>query len=103
MKLAKKKELTDVTKWMKVTGANELDIPYIGYVEVQVEVANQKIAGVGVLVVKDPTDQYGISRKEKVPGILGSKFFEIMRNTTGLGKTAMPMAESPEWLRILSV
>lgn len=48
MKLAKKKELTDVTKLMKVTGANELDIPYIWYVEVQVEVNSRR----WVLVLK---------------------------------------------------
>ena len=29
--------LYDITRWMKVTGANDLPIPYIGYIEVDIK------------------------------------------------------------------
>ncbi|CAG2185169.1 unnamed protein product [Mytilus edulis] len=51
--LQKKPILHDITKWMKVTGANDLPIPYLGYIELNISVAKTMIPNVGFLVVKD--------------------------------------------------
>ncbi|CAC5380196.1 unnamed protein product [Mytilus coruscus] len=50
--LQKKPILHDITKWMKVTGANDLPIPYLGYIELNISVAKTMIPNVGFLVVK---------------------------------------------------
>ncbi|CAC5405564.1 unnamed protein product [Mytilus coruscus] len=67
--LQKKPILHDITKWMKVTGANDLPIPYLGYIELNISVAKTMIPNVGFLVVKD-TDNIS-----KLPFLLGSNFF----------------------------
>ncbi|XP_062613870.1 uncharacterized protein LOC134275617 [Saccostrea cucullata] len=51
-------KLIDVTKWMKVSDANHLPIPYIGYIEVVIDTAHGRVPNVGILVVKDTSDQY---------------------------------------------
>ena len=62
---------------MKVSAVNHLPIPYIGYIEVEIG-THCSVPKVGILVVKDPTDQYGKDRKLRVPGVLGSHFFRIL-------------------------
>ena len=64
-------KLIDVTKWMRVSGANHLPIPYIGYIEVEIDTAHYSVPNVGILVVKDPVDRFGRDRKLRVPGVLG--------------------------------
>ncbi|CAG2207645.1 unnamed protein product [Mytilus edulis] len=71
--LQKKPILHDITKWMKVTGANDLPIPYLGYIELNVSVAKTMIPNVGFLVGKD-TDNIS-----KLPFLLGSNFFMKMK------------------------
>ena len=65
-------KLIDVTKWMKVSGAIHLPIPYIGYFEVKIGPSHCSVSNVGILVVKDPTDQYSKDRKLRVPLVLGN-------------------------------
>ncbi len=48
--------------------ANGLDIPYVGYLELDVQVFGRTIPGRGILVVKDPLN---ISQQDAVPGLLG--------------------------------
>lgn len=40
-------------EWLKITAANGLDIPYIGYVELDVETMGLTIPERGFLIVKD--------------------------------------------------
>ena len=80
--------MIDVTKWMKVSGANHLPIPYIGYIEVEIGTSHCSVPNVGILVVKDPTDQYGKDRKLRVPGVLGSNFFRILKEHLGQDSVA---------------
>jgi len=72
-------KLRDITKWMKVTGANNLPIPYLGYIEVDIRINNVTIPQVGILVVRDPDDETGRERKAQIPGVLGSNFFKILK------------------------
>lgn len=54
--------------WLALKAANGLDIPYVGHLELDVQVLGRNIPGHGVLVVKDPL---GVSQQEAVPGLLG--------------------------------
>lgn len=54
-------------QWLQLRAANGLDIPYIGYVELDVELCGRLVSNSGVLVVRDPPG--GLCTK--VPGILG--------------------------------
>jgi hypothetical protein len=50
--LEKKPILHDITKWMKVTGANDFLIPYLGYIELEISIVKTMIPKVGFLVNK---------------------------------------------------
>ncbi|KAI2643896.1 Transposon Tf2-11 polyprotein [Labeo rohita] len=53
--------------WLQLRAANGLSIPYIGYLELDVELCGQVVLGCGVLVVRDPPG--GVCAR--VPGVLG--------------------------------
>lgn len=40
--------------WLQLRAANGLAIPYIGYLELDVELCGKVMPGCGVLVVRDP-------------------------------------------------
>ncbi|KAI3358861.1 hypothetical protein L3Q82_015251 [Scortum barcoo] len=52
--------------WLQLRAANGLAIPYIGYVELDVELCGKVVPRCGILVVKDPPGVVS-----SVPGILG--------------------------------
>lgn len=54
--------------WLELRAANGLEIPYLGYLEPDIEALGCFIPRRGVLVVKDPPAQM---TPPKVPGILG--------------------------------
>ena len=58
-------------KWLVLKAANGLDIPYTGYIELDVRVLGQCIPGRGILIVRDPSDATVHNRKAATPGILG--------------------------------
>ena len=55
-KLFSKAILQDMEVSLKITGANGLDIPYIGYIEVDVKVEGETVPGRGILVRKDTVE-----------------------------------------------
>lgn len=57
--------------WLQLKAANGLGIPYIGYLELDVNVLNKSLPAMGVLVVKSPPDSHLKERKKAVPGLLG--------------------------------
>lgn len=57
--------------WLGLKAANGLDIPYTGYIEMDVVVLGQHIPGRGILVVRDPEELTLKRRKTVTPGILG--------------------------------
>ena len=57
--------------WLQLTAANGLEIPYLGYVELDVEVLGKILPQMGILVVKDPPAPHLQRRKNTVPGLLG--------------------------------
>ncbi|VDI55125.1 Hypothetical predicted protein [Mytilus galloprovincialis] len=68
---------TDITFNLK--GANGTCIPYIGYVEVDIDIMGQRLPNRGVLIVKDPIDSYTRIRKENVPGLLGMNVISLCK------------------------
>ena len=52
--------------WLRLTAANKMAIPYIGYIELDVQLCGKEIVKRGVLVVKDPQNSTAT-----VPGMLG--------------------------------
>uniref|UniRef100_A0A9J7YG95 Gypsy retrotransposon integrase-like protein 1 n=1 Tax=Cyprinus carpio carpio TaxID=630221 RepID=A0A9J7YG95_CYPCA len=54
-------------QWLQLRAANGLSIPYIGYLELDIELCGRLLLGCGVLVVRDPPG--GLAGR--VPGVLG--------------------------------
>ncbi|XP_046719991.1 uncharacterized protein LOC124395501 [Silurus meridionalis] len=52
--------------WLQLRAANGLEIPYIGYIELDVELCGRIVSKCGILVVRDPP-----GGSTSVPGILG--------------------------------
>ncbi|KAL2097674.1 hypothetical protein ACEWY4_006881 [Coilia grayii] len=53
--------------WLQLRAANGLEIPYLGYLELDVELCGKRMHGCGVLVVRDPPGAMATT----VPGVLG--------------------------------
>lgn len=52
--------------WLRLRAANGLEIPYIGYIELDVGLCGHVVPGCGILVVCDPP-----GANPSTPGILG--------------------------------
>uniref|UniRef100_A0A3P9LYG9 Gypsy retrotransposon integrase-like protein 1 n=1 Tax=Oryzias latipes TaxID=8090 RepID=A0A3P9LYG9_ORYLA len=61
--------------WLGLKAANGLNIPYLGYIELDVTVLGVTLPGRGILIVKDPMDYSMKQRKVSVPGVLGMNVF----------------------------
>lgn len=57
--------------WLKLKAANGLEIPYLGYLELDVHLFNRTFQKMGILVVKDSIDPNTQTYKQTVPGLLG--------------------------------
>ena len=71
--------LLSTSGWLTLTAANGLNIPYIGYLELDVETLGITIPKRGILVVKDSQDSVTRKRKQEVPGLLGMNVIEQVR------------------------
>lgn len=58
-------------RWLQLRAANGLQIPYLGYLEVDVHILGRTLKKMGILVVQDSSDPYTKTQKSKVPGLLG--------------------------------
>ncbi|XP_051931175.1 uncharacterized protein LOC127607116 [Hippocampus zosterae] len=54
-------------KWLKLTAANNLPLPYLGYVELDVQAMGIVITGCGFLIIQDNTDE----ASQSLQGIIG--------------------------------
>ena len=72
------KELVDIQQFLTISAANGLAIPYLGYIETNIEVLGRTFDNVGFLVVRDPSDGPMVERKKRVPGVIGSNIFRII-------------------------
>ena len=60
----RRSKLLDTNQWLTLTAANGLEIPYIGYLELDFEAQGVTIPQRGILVVRDPPDPQSRARKE---------------------------------------
>ncbi|CAH3145891.1 unnamed protein product [Porites lobata] len=72
----RRSKLLDINQWVTLTAANGLEIPYIGYLELDFEAQGVTIPNRGVLVVRDPPDPQSRARKEAVPGLIGMNIIQ---------------------------
>lgn len=77
--LARGSEVVDVTSYIKISASQGLEIPYVGYVELQLTALSHTFNGLGFLIVKDPVSTPIQERKKRVPGVLGSNVLRDMR------------------------
>lgn len=56
---------------LNLKAANGISIPYIGYIEADVECMGNVIEDRGILIIKDTEDGMTRKRKHNIPGILG--------------------------------
>ena len=96
-------KLQNVTTWMKVTGANNLPIPYLGYTEVDISTYGVTVPHVGILVVRDPEDVIGRDRKARVPGVLGSNFFKLLKTELQSDANMEKLPTTNAWSDMLSM
>ena len=64
--------IVDTNSWMKVTAANDLGLPYLGYVELDIKIGSIQLPAMGFLVVKDSLDVKTYDRKQEIPGLIGA-------------------------------
>ena len=57
-------QVNDTTKILKLVAANDTNIPYLGYIELDLEIFNVKFHNVGFLISKDTSSK-------STEGILG--------------------------------
>ena len=79
----RRSKLLDTNQWLTLTAANGLEIPYIGYLELDFEAQGVTIPQRGILVVRDPPDPQSRARKEAVPGLIGMNIIQRMNQETG--------------------
>lgn len=76
--------------WLQLRAANGLSIPYIGYLELDVELCGRIVPGCGVLVVRDPPG----GMCAQVPGVLGmnilSRCYQELFGQHGTGLFELP-------------
>ncbi|KAL8569843.1 hypothetical protein ACOMHN_038536 [Nucella lapillus] len=52
----------DVSSLLRITAANGLEVPYVGYIEADISVEGRTIAGCGILVRKDTPSTSGVEK-----------------------------------------
>ena len=87
-------ELTDVSSYIKMSAANGLSIPYVGYFEPDVEVMGRKFKA-GFVVVKDE-DFSLLQRKIYVNGVVGGNFMKMLKEKCA-NSTDKPPSKSTIW------
>ena len=85
--------LADISDYVKITAANGLQIPFIGYYEPTIRIFDREVREAGFLIVKDPEDLHLANRKHAVPGVVGSNIFNVLANNPNdFDKNEIPVA-----------
>lgn len=85
-------------QWLQLRAANGLDIPYIGYMELDVELCGRLVSNCGVLVVRDPPG--GLC--SRVPGVLGMNVLRRCYQEL-FGQHGQALFESPSLFQVPNV
>lgn len=62
--------------WLQLRAANGYEIPYSGYLELDVTVLGKTSPNMGILVVRDPPDPFTQQQKRAVPGLVGMNIIQ---------------------------
>ena len=93
------KTLLPTGDWLRLTAANGLEIPYVGYLELDIEALGVMIPRRGILVVKSPASQEARQRKQIIPGLIGMNIIAQLHEPFKNGK-----AETfPQWNKVLKM
>lgn len=90
--------------WLQLKAANGLDIPYLGYAEVDIEVFGKTIPKKGILVVKETPS---LQSKKSVPGVLGmnviNECYDLLFSQHGASLFSLPCVQQAprEWHQAL--
>ena len=57
--------------WLTLRAVNGMSMPYLGYLQLDVEIMGKVLPQCGVLVVHDPTDSVTKLEKSRIPGLVG--------------------------------
>lgn len=86
--------------WLVLKAANGLEIPYVGYLELDINILDQILPKQGVLVVKDTFDTETRERKKQVPGLIGMNVIqnchELLKQQFGSQYSKSPMMQQCE-------
>lgn len=72
-------ELKDLEGMIVLKGCHGISCPYVGYMELDVQVCGKLLSKRGFLVVRDPEDPITKERKEEMPGLLGMNCIGICK------------------------
>lgn len=78
----------EIRNWIKLVGANGLDVPIVGLIEVNINISEVELKNMCVLIVKDTHDLLSSERKQRVPGILGCNVLKQCSGFKDLGDFA---------------
>ena len=97
-------DIIDTTGWIHIKAANSLNILYIGYLELDVNIHGHKYYGVGFMIVKDPTNETIQKKKSQVPGVIGSNIFQMVNENKQdiVNADANANSDVINWSQILS-
>ena len=99
--LDSRSEVSTITEefFLRLTAANGLAIPYVGYLELDVEALGVMIPRRGILVVKSPASQEARQRKKIIPGLIGMNIIAQLHEPFKNGKAEI----SPQWSKVLEI
>ena len=99
------KAIKNISGWMKIKAANGLDIPYLGYIEVNISVFGIEFPNLGMLVVKDPPSLTVQARKENTPVLIGCNVLRKMHDQLSSDQVSLlrETEGGKEWIRVLSL
>ena len=66
--------------WLTLKAANDLPIPFIGYIEMDVVVLGRKVSNRGFLILKDTPESLKSTTKTTMPGVLGMNVIKSCRD-----------------------
>ena len=86
----------DISSYISLAGAQGAEIPYVGYIERDIDICGYKLEGMGFLIVKNPIGTSMEDRKRRVPGIIGSNILGHMSRAKVTSSQANPL-DPEEW------
>ena len=89
------------TYWrmVEINCSKWISIPYVGYLELDVEALGVMIPRRGILVVKSPASQKARQRKKIIPGLIGMNIIAQLHEPFKNGKAEI----SPQWSKVLEI